>query len=74
MNNIKLIRDTLGVTQVTLAEALGCTQGNVSLYEQGQTVLPEAAKRLIAYAKSIGHVITFDDIYSERATPTISAI
>lgn len=71
MNNIRLIRDRLGITQATLAEALGCTQGNVSLYEQGQTVLPEAAKRMISYAKTLGHDVTFDDIYGdEKASPT----
>lgn len=63
MNSIKAIRDLLGITQTALAEAMGCTQGNVGHYERGQTVPPEAAKRLIAYAKSLGHDITFDHIY-----------
>lgn len=63
MNSIKAIRDLLGITQTALAEAMGCTQGNVGHYERGQTVPPEAAKRLIAHAKSLGHDITFDHIY-----------
>lgn len=63
MNNVKAIRDLLGITQTTLAEGMGCTQGNVGHYERGQTVPPEAAKRLIAYARSLGHDITFDHIY-----------
>jgi len=64
MNHIKLIRERLGVTQASLAEAIGCTQGNVGHYEtRGQTVPPETAKRLISWAKSLGHVVTYEDIY-----------
>ncbi|MGH6627633.1 MAG: helix-turn-helix domain-containing protein [Burkholderiaceae bacterium] len=63
MNNIKAIRDRLGVTQAALAAGMGCTQGNVGHYEKGQTVPPEAAKRLIAYARTLGLDITFDDVY-----------
>ena len=64
MNTIKAIRERLGVTQSELADAMGCSQGNVSFYEKGQTVPPDAAKRLIAYAKTKGRELTFDDIYA----------
>lgn len=67
MNNIKAIRDRLALTQAALAEGMGCTQGNVGHYEVGQTVPPHAAKRLIAFAKTLGHAITFDDIYGQPA-------
>lgn len=63
MNNIKTIRTRLGLTQAELAQGMGCTQGNVGHYERGQTVPPDAAKRLIEYAGSLGHPITFNDIY-----------
>lgn len=64
MNYIKLIRERLGVTQSALAEGMGCTQGNVAHYElRGQTVPPEAARRLIAYARALGHEVTYEDIY-----------
>jgi putative transcriptional regulator len=63
MNTIKAIRERLGVTQAELAKKMGCTQGNVGHYERGQTVPPDAAKRLIDYAGSLGHTITFNDIY-----------
>lgn len=63
MSTIKLIRERLGVTQETLAVGLGCTQGNVGHYERGQTVPPDAAKRLIAYAKTLGHEVSYEDIY-----------
>lgn len=67
MNTIKSIRERLGITQSTLAEGMGCTQGNVGHYEHGQTVPPDAAKRLITYAKTLGHDITYDDIYGAPA-------
>jgi putative transcriptional regulator len=63
MNPIARIRAQLGVTQSAMADALNVTQGNVSHYERGQGVPPEVAKRLIAYAQAMGHVVTFDDIY-----------
>lgn len=68
MSTFKLIRDRLEVTQAALAEGIGCTQANISFYERGQTVPPDAAKRLIAFAKTLGHEVTFDDIYGD--TPT----
>lgn len=73
MNHIKTIRDRLGVTQSALADGMGCTQGNVAHYElRGQTVPPEAAKRLISWARGLGHVVTYEDIYgpAEAATDT----
>lgn len=66
MNNLKSIRERLGLTQSVLAASIGCTQGNVSFYEKGQTVPPEAARRLIAHAKSLGHEVTFEDVYGEK--------
>lgn len=64
MNTIKSIRKRLGITQEMLSVGIGCTQGNVGHYERGQTVPPDAAKRLIAYAKTLGHEVTFNDIYA----------
>lgn len=63
MNTIKAIRERLGLTQSALADGIGCTQGNVVHYERGQTVPPEAAKRLIAFAATKAVVVTYEDIY-----------
>ena len=63
MSNIKSIRKRLELTQTALAKGLECTQGNIGHYEQGQTMPPDMAKKLIAFAKTLGHVVTFDDIY-----------
>lgn len=65
MNSISQIRATLKVTQQALADALQVSQGNISHYERGQSVPPEVAKRLIAFAGQRGHLLTFDDIYGK---------
>ena len=79
MNAFKTIRQRLGATQAAIAEAIGVTQGNVSFYEKGQTVPPQIAAKLIEHARSLGHTITFDDLYAsteegadlrEQAAPT----
>lgn len=74
MHPIKRIRTQLGLTQVALAEGIGCTQGNVGHYEnKGQSVPPDVAKRLIAFAATRGLHLTYDDIYKEPELATPSA-
>jgi putative transcriptional regulator len=63
MADIKSIRAHLAVTQQALADAIGCTQGNVSNYEKGQTIPPDVAGRLIEFAKTKGAEITYDHVY-----------
>ena len=63
VSSIKTIRDRLGITQTALGEALGCSQANIGHYERGQTVLPDVAKKLIAFAASKGAAVTYEDIY-----------
>lgn len=63
MNNVKAIRQRLELTQEALAKGIGCTQGNVGHYERGQSLPPEMARRLIAFAAERGHCVSFDDIY-----------
>lgn len=69
MNTISKIRAHLGVTQVAMAEALDVTQGNVSNYERGQTMPPDVAGRLIAYAGTLGVQLTYDEIYAAEYSP-----
>jgi putative transcriptional regulator len=65
MNAIRSIRNRLGLTQQALADGLGVTQGNVSLYEHGQVMPPKVARRLVAFAHQCGTDITLDDVYAE---------
>lgn len=67
MNPIQTIRARLGVTQAAMAEALGVSQGNISHYERGQEMPPPVAKLLIEFGASLGHVVTYNDIYGEPA-------
>ncbi|AMM23016.1 helix-turn-helix domain-containing protein [Variovorax sp. PAMC 28711] len=69
MNPIKAIRERLGVTQAELAQGMNCSQSNVSFYEKGQTVPPQAAKALIAFAAEREQVVTFDQIYADSTQP-----
>jgi len=70
MNTIKSIRTRLGITQAALAEGIGCTQGNVGHYEnKGQTIPPDVAKRLIAFAAQRGMALTYDDVYGPIEAP-----
>lgn len=73
MATIKQIRALLGVTQRELADGLGCTQGNVANYERGQTLPPDAARRLIEFALGRGLALTYDHIYGAAELPTSDA-
>lgn len=67
MNTLKSIRQKLGTTQAELASALGVTQSQVSKYERDEQDIPPAlARALIVYAKTKGHRVTFNDIYSAK--------
>lgn len=69
MHKLKLIREWLGVTQQVMAVGLGCTQGNINHYERGQTLPPDAARELIAFAKTHGLELSYDHIYGEKPLP-----
>lgn len=69
MHKVKSIRELLGLTQLELAQGLGCTQGNVAHYERGQTLPPHVAARLISFARRQGVRLTFDHIYGEAQLP-----
>jgi putative transcriptional regulator len=69
MHHLKPIRERLGVTQQVLAEGLGCTQGNVGHYEKGQTLPPDMASKLIAFATARGLPIGFDHVYGGAKLP-----
>jgi putative transcriptional regulator len=65
MSTFKSIRERLEVTQDAMAKALGCSQGNVAFYDKGQTIPPAAATKLIAFAKTRGIELSYDDVYAQ---------
>lgn len=69
MNHLKPIRERLRVTQQALADAIGCTQGNVGHYERGQTLPPDMAAKVIAFANARGLAIGFDHVYGGAELP-----
>lgn len=69
MNRVKAIRECLGVTQKQLGKALGMSQGNVGYLERGQTLMPEAAAKLIAFAGRLGVTLTYDHVYGDAELP-----
>lgn len=70
MSTIKAIRELLNATQSELAQALGCTQGNVGFYERGQALPVDRAERLIAFAAKKKHLnLTLDQVYGRRPLP-----
>ncbi len=77
MNTVRHIRRQLGLTQAALAQELGVSQSNVAHYERHQTVPPEVARRLIAFAATRGQALSFDDTYGAspagRALPDAAA-
>jgi len=69
-SNIKSIRTQLGLTQAAFAESIGMTQGNVSHYEtNGQTVMPDVARRIVQLVQTKGFSCSLDVVYS--ATPAL---
>lgn len=68
-NNIKNIRNRLGLSQIEFAYEIGVSQGNISHYEcQRQEVPPVVARRVIEVAREHGVVVMFDDIYAAEPT------
>ncbi|MBN3145336.1 MULTISPECIES: helix-turn-helix transcriptional regulator [Pectobacterium] len=64
-NNIKSVRERLGLSQSALAAEIGVSQGNISHYEcQRQSVPQDVSNRIIDVAKKRGIEISFNDIYS----------
>ena len=74
MNRVKAIRKCLGVTQHQLGRALGMSQGNVGYLERGQTLMPDAAAKLIAYAARLGVTLSYDQIYGDAPIPAPRAV
>ncbi|KXU38687.1 hypothetical protein AXE65_00845 [Ventosimonas gracilis] len=65
-NNLKQLRNQLGLSQKGLATALGLSQGSISNYEcQRQLLPPTVAQSVIALAALHGLQITYDDIYGK---------
>ena len=74
MRPIQVIRSRLGVSQSELADAIGCTQPNVSYMERGQAIPPDVANRLIEFAASRGLPITHSHVYGADQVPYLPRV
>jgi len=70
-NNLKHLREQLGLSQKALAGVVGLSQGSISNYEcQRQLLPPTVAQRVIALAAQHGLKISYDDIYGNPSPTT----
>lgn len=69
MSRIREIRELLGLSQAVLANELGCTQTNVSHYENGQRFPADRAATLITVAAKRKVKLSFDQIYGVKPLP-----
>jgi putative transcriptional regulator len=69
MSRFADIRRVLALTQVEMAEILGCTQSNVSFLDRGQTITPDVAKKLVDAAALLGVKLTLDHVYGDGVLP-----
>lgn len=64
MNNLKKLRKQAGISQSTLASALGVSQGAVAHYEKGiRRLNVDSAKKIIETLNSQGIDCAFEDIF-----------
>ncbi|HDR8924540.1 TPA: helix-turn-helix transcriptional regulator [Burkholderia vietnamiensis] len=64
MNNVRLLRKILNLSQAELARCIGVTQSALSHYENGACdPLVETARRLIAFAGTCGIKWRLEDVY-----------
>lgn len=72
MSTIRAIRELLGVTQSELGHVIGCTQSNVAHIENlGQTVMPDAARKIKEFAASKGVALTLGQIYGDEPLSSV---
>lgn len=69
MTPMRAIRLRLGVTQAAMATGIGCSQPRIVAYERGDEIPPETARKLIAYAQSIGLALRMDHVYGGERLP-----
>jgi putative transcriptional regulator len=74
MRPIQIIRVRLGVTQVDVAEAMGCTQPNITYYERGGRIPQDRARKLIEFARGKGLPLTFDHVYGAEDVPHLAGV
>lgn len=69
MNNIKAIRQLLGLSQQALADALGCRQSTITHYELGRIdPSQKMGAKIRVFAEKRGLQLTLDQIYGSPSS------
>ena len=70
MNQIKQIRQALGLTQREFGNGIGVFQTMVSFYEVGKSdPTPDTARSIIRFARSKGFPINYEHVYGDAPVP-----
>ncbi|WP_272574747.1 helix-turn-helix transcriptional regulator [Providencia sp. PROV247] len=68
MNNLKLYREKLGLTQVDLANKVGCTRGAICHYETGRRGIDlDLCRSFIFIFNELGENVSIDDVFPPKA-------
>jgi len=68
MNNIRLVRERIGITQSELAKVVGCTRGAICHYETGRRGMDiELCRTFISAFKKHGVEVTIDELFPPKA-------
>lgn len=71
MNNIKSLRESIGLTQRELGERLGLTQGAIGNYESdARRPSLDDCRRIVSVLNAAGAVCTLDDVFPPGGEPT----
>ncbi|HHE2769796.1 TPA: helix-turn-helix transcriptional regulator [Escherichia coli] len=64
MSNLRKYRESLNISQTTLAEAVGCTQGAIGHWESGRR-FPDlkTCRALVACLNKLGAKVSLDDVF-----------
>lgn len=64
MSNLRKYRESLNISQTTLAKAVGCTQGAIGHWESGRR-FPDlkTCRALVACLNKLGAKVSLDDVF-----------
>jgi len=68
MNNIRIFRERVGLTQSDLAKMVGCTRGAICHYETGRRGMDiDLCRTFIAAFRKHGIEVSLDDLFPPKA-------
>ncbi|OJB95769.1 helix-turn-helix transcriptional regulator [Yersinia ruckeri] len=68
MNNLRIFRERIGLTQSELAELAGCTPGAIGHYETGRRGMDiNLCRQFVEILNSSGAEVGLDDVFPPKA-------